>query len=55
MAYNGWSPDDEKEYDEMLPKRLKTPKDKGETPFFDRWNKGRTCFWSCSRRKYLSN
>lgn len=38
MAYNGWTPDDEVNYEKALPHDMRTPHDKGATPFLDRWN-----------------
>lgn len=37
MAYNGWTPDDEVNYEKALPGNMKTERDKGATPFLDRW------------------
>lgn len=37
MAYNGWTPDDEVNYEKALPGNMKTERDKGATPFLDMW------------------
>jgi len=37
MAHNGWTPDDEENYEKALPANMKTKRDKGTTPFLDKW------------------
>lgn len=37
MAHNGWTPDDEQNYEKSLPAGMKAPRDKGSTPFLDKW------------------
>lgn len=37
MAHNGWTPDDEVSYEKALPHGMRLDRDKGETPFYDRW------------------